>query len=75
MKSELLSKMVFFGERSLHPCLESYLAHYHAKRNRQGKGNIILFPATEDRSGESSGAIQTRERLRGLLKFYCREAA
>lgn len=29
----------------------------------------------EDRIGESTGQIQTRRRLGGLLKFYYREAA
>ena len=75
MKSELFTKMILFGDRSLHHCLDNYLAHYHAERNHQGKGNLILFPAPEDRVEESLGTIQTRERLGGLLKFYYREAA
>jgi hypothetical protein len=33
------------------------------------------YPATADRIGSSSGKIQTRERLGGLLKFYHREVA
>ncbi len=41
----------------------------------QGKENVILFPAPEDHIGESTGPIQTRERLGGLLKFYYLEAA
>ena len=75
VKTELLSKMILIGERSLRHCLENYVAHFHAERNHQGKGNVILFPAPEDRIGELSGDIQTRERLGGLLKFYYREAA
>ena len=54
---------------------ENYVNHFHAERNHQGKGNLILFPAPEDRIGEISGDIQTRVRLGGLLKFYYREAA
>ena len=73
VKSELLSKMILFGERPLHHCLQIYLAHYHTEQNHQG--NIILFPAPANRIGESLGTIQTRERLGGLLKFYFREAA
>jgi hypothetical protein len=46
-----------------------------AGRNHQGKDEAILFPATADRIGSSSGKIQTRECLSGLLKFYHREAA
>ncbi len=56
-------------------CLENYLSHFHAERNHQGKGNVILFPAPEDRIGEKAGDIKTRERLGGLLKFNYREAA
>ena len=75
VKTELLSKMILIGEHSLRHCLENYVAHFHAERNHQGKGNVILFPAPEDRIGELSGDIQTRERLGGLLNFYYRDAA
>ncbi|MSU35683.1 MAG: hypothetical protein EXS36_11340 [Pedosphaera sp.] len=75
VKDELLSKMILFGESSLRHCLENYVNHFHAERNHQGKGNVILFPAPEYRIGEMSGDLQTRERLDGLLKFYYRDAA
>ncbi len=75
VKTELLSKMILFGESSLRHCLENYVNHFHAERNHQGKGNVILFPAPENRIGEMAGDIQTRERLGGLLKFYYRDAA
>jgi len=75
VKNELLSKVILFGESSLRHCLENYVNHFHAKRNHQGKGNVILFPAPEDRIGEIAGDIQTRERLGGLLKFYYRNGA
>jgi hypothetical protein len=67
--------MILFGEASLRHVLTHYAKHFHSERDRQGKGNVILFPAPEDRIGESSGQIHTRERLGGLLKFYYREAA
>jgi putative transposase len=75
IKEECLSKMIFFGEASLRHVLSNYVEHYHGERNHQGKGNVILFPGPENRIGESTGPIQTRERLGGLLKFYYREAA
>ena len=75
VKIELLSKMILFGESSLRHCLENYVNHFHAERNHQGKENVILFPEPEDHLGESTGSIQTRERLGGLLKFYYPEAA
>ena len=42
---ELLSKVILFGASSLRHCLENYVNHFHAERNHQGKGNVILFPA------------------------------
>jgi transposase InsO family protein len=75
VKEECLSKMILFGEASLRQVLSNYVLHFHGERNHQGKGNVILFPRPEDRIGESTGEIQTRERLGGLLKFYYREAA
>ena len=75
VKTELMSKLILFGERSLRHCLEHYVAHFHTERNHQGKGNVILFPNPSDRIGETSGAVRTRERLGGLLKFYYRKAA
>ena len=75
VKTEVLSKMILFGEGSLRHCLEDYLSHYHAERNHQGKENLILFPVAGDRIAEPIGEIHTRERLGGLLKFYYRQAA
>jgi len=75
VKEECLSKMILFGEASLQHVLTHYAHHFHSERNHQGKGNVILFPASADRIGESSGEICTRERLGGLLKFYFWEAA
>jgi len=75
VKTEVLSRMIFFGERSLRYCLENYESHFHTERNHQGKGNVILFPVLVDRIGETTGEVRTRERLGGLLKFYYRAAA
>jgi putative transposase len=75
VKEECLSKMILFGEASLRQVLSNYVSHFHTERNHQGKDNVILFPAPADRIGEPTGAIHTRERLGGLLKFYHRKAA
>ena len=75
VKTEALLKRMLFGERSLRHGLGNYVTHFHTERNHQGKGNVILFPAPADRIGGSSGAIRTRERLGGLLRFHYREAA
>ena len=70
-----MTKMILFGEASLRQVLSNYVHHFHVERNHQGKGYVILFPRPEDRIGESTGQIQTRKRLGGLLKFYYRQAA
>ena len=73
VKEECLSKVILFGERSLRQALNNYVDHFHAERNHQGKGNILLFPRNTDRHRE--GPVQCRERLGGLLRYHHREAA
>ena len=67
-----LSKVILFGERSLRRALSEYVHHFHAERNHQGKGNVLLFPRGPN---IRDGPVQCRERLGGLLRFYHREAA
>jgi len=73
VKEECLSKLILFGERSLRRALAEYVAHFHAERNHQGKGNILLFP--QRRGTYREGPVQCRERLGGLLRYYHQEAA
>jgi hypothetical protein len=73
IKEECLSKVILFGERSLRRALSDYVDHFHAERNHQGKGNVLLFPRANDRQRE--GPVRCRERLGGLLRYYDREAA
>jgi transposase InsO family protein len=70
VRQECLSKLVLCSERSLMRVLTEFTAHYHAERNHQGKGNLILFP---ERLG-GHGKIECHERLGGLLKYYARAA-
>ena len=65
--------MILFGERSLRLAVSNYVDHFHAERNHQGKGNVLLFPRVADRQRE--GPVRCRERLGGLLRYYHREAA
>jgi hypothetical protein len=44
VKDECLSKVILFGESSLRRALSHYVDHFHAERNHQGKGNVLLFP-------------------------------
>ena len=74
VKEECLAELILFGEGSLRRALDDYVAHYHHERNHQGKGNAVLAPRPEDRIGETTGPINRRKRLGGLLNFYCRKA-
>ena len=73
VKQECLSKLILFGENSLQRALNEYVSHFHAERNHQGKGNVLLF--LERPEGERAGRrIQCRQRLGGLLRYYTRAA-
>jgi putative transposase len=72
VKEECLCKVILFGERSLRRALSEYVGHYHAERNHQGKGNVLLFPRSANTRRD--GHVQCRERLGGLLRYYHQEA-
>jgi putative transposase len=73
VKEECLSKVILIGERSLRRALGEYVEHYHAERNHQGKGNVLLF--RRDTNIRREQRMQCRERLGGLLRYYHQEAA
>jgi transposase InsO family protein len=75
VKSECLSKVILFGESSLHRALTNFCAHYHAERNHQGKGNQLLFPQPALKGSPHRGPVRCQERLGGLLKYYHRQVA
>ena len=70
IKSECLSKMIFFGEASLRRAISEYLDHYHSERAHQGLGNDRI----ENHEVTPEGEIRCRERLGGILKHYYRAA-
>ena len=72
LKSEALSSMIFFGEKSLQQAVTVFHEHNHAERNHQGLGNKIIEPG--DEVGQIGGNIESRERLGGILKNYYRDA-
>ena len=73
LKSECLSGMIFFGQRSLENAVREYVQHYHRERNHQGLGNQLIEPDQD--VGAVAGKIECRERLGGMLKYYHRRAA
>lgn len=74
VKQECLSKLVLFGEASLRRALGEFVEHFHAERNHQGKGNILPFPSDAPTQSRPQRSVVCRERLGGLLKYYCRAA-
>jgi hypothetical protein len=75
VKEEALSKLILFGETSLRCVLREYLTHFHQERNHQGKGNVLLFPSSQEPTTCRDQCVCCRERLGGLLKYYHRQAA
>ncbi len=73
LKAESLSRIIFFGEKSLRRAVTSYLLHFHAERNHQGLDNQII--ELGDEVGSIAGKIECRERLGGMLRYYFRSAA
>jgi hypothetical protein len=69
-KEECLSKLILFGEASLRRALADFIAHYHAERNHQGKGNVLLFPSGKIGRNKPRSSVRCRERLGGLLRYY-----
>ena len=74
VKEECLSKLILFGEASLRRALGEFVEHFHTERNHQGKGNVLLFPIDEHKQSGRSKSVVCRERLGGLLKYYCHAA-
>ena len=72
VKEECLSKLILFGEESLHRALNEFIAHFHSERNHQGKGNVLLFPSPPTIPPRQN--VRCRERLGGLLRYYSRAA-
>jgi transposase InsO family protein len=75
MKEECLSRIILFGEEGLRRTLNEFVAHYHEERNHQGKGNLLLFPPADLSPPPEGDAIECKQRLGGMLKYYYREAA
>ena len=73
IKESCLDQMIFFGESSLRKAVEEFVLHYHLERNHQGLGNRLIIP--KKINSDPQGAVECRERLGGLLKYYYRAAA
>jgi putative transposase len=72
IKEECLNRVIPLGERHLRRTLSDFAAHYHGERNHQGLGHELIAPAQRPRS---TGFVRRRQRIGGLLNYYCRAAA
>ena len=72
IRRECLDRFVPLSERHLRTAVSEYVVHYHTERNHQGLGNELLTPLPA--SANSAGPIVSRERLGGILNYYCRAA-
>jgi len=73
IKESCLDRIVLIGESSLHRATSQFALHYHAERNHQGLTNKIIHP--EFLPFPTTGAVNCRQRLGGLLRYYYRDAA
>jgi putative transposase len=73
IKESCLDRMILFGEDSLRNAVRHSVEHYHIERNHQGLGNALIVPIK--RTEKTTGPVQCRQRLGGLLNYYYWEAA
>ena len=73
IKSECLAQIIPLGERHLRTAVKEYTEHSHLERNHQGLKNDLIEKPRDDLDG--NGAVECRERLGGVLRYYDRRAA
>ena len=71
IKEECLDRLSLLGERHLRRALSEFVAHYHAERNHQRLDNELIQPL---RRQHASGPVPRRQRMGGMLNYYCRAA-
>jgi transposase InsO family protein len=72
IKEECLERMVLLGEPHLRRTVQEYVSHYHGERNHQGLDNQLIESPPKDML--TTGPVQRRDRLGGMLSYYYREA-
>ena len=73
VKSECLAKVIPLGERHLRKAVKEYAEHYHLERNHRGLDNELI--EKPNRPVNVDSAVDCRERLGGILRYYHRRAA
>jgi putative transposase len=72
IKESCLDRLILFGDNSLRTAVREFVAHYLRERHHQGLGNRLILPETS--GTDNKGAIECRERLSGMLRYYHRAA-
>jgi putative transposase len=72
IKQECLNRVIPFGDRHLRRLIAEYVEHYHRERNHQGLANELIEVVPSEAG--NLGHIRRRQRLGGLLNYYCRTA-
>jgi transposase InsO family protein len=72
LKSECLSRLILFREKSMRNAVGQFLFHYHTERPHQGLNNELIVPL--EQPPIFGDKIETNERLGGLLRSYRRAA-
>src|SRR2546426_2036589 len=72
IKDECLNRMLFIGQASLRRAVAEYMDYYHGERNHQGLDNALIRAVPS--SVQGVGVVRRKQRLGGMLNFYCREA-
>jgi hypothetical protein len=75
VKEECPSRIVPFEEEGLRRVLNEFVGHYHEERNQQGKDNVLQFSSAQRPAVSEGDAIECKQRLGGMLKYYYREVA
>jgi len=73
IRESCVDQMILFGEGSLRKVVQEFVLHYHLERNHQGLDNRLIM--LEKINTLCDGAVECRERLGGMLKYYYRAAA
>ena len=73
IKSECLAQIIPLGKRHLREAVKEYTEHYHFERNHQGLDNELIEKPRDEPYVD--GDVDCRERLGGVLNYYCRRAA
>jgi len=71
IKSECLERLILFGAAPLRRTIGEYVDQYHRECHHQGLANQLI----EGADAKGGGAVECRQRLGGLLKYYSRRAA